>query len=200
MASQYGTTRVYSQPEEELGNPAMTQCPLCNVNVVPRGIVGSRMTDTSIGTHCPNCGHIFTPARPANPSEGRVRNAGIKQVITDTVVGSISTAGTAKVIVTGNLVPSLSKQYNVAVALADTPTLIAGKVAAALQADAILSNMYVITNPVGAPTTVVITAVDALANDSTFALSIDNGTCAGMTKSTSVTTVLGIARTFVQNR
>ena len=68
MATQYGTTRIYTD-KTEADHGALVQCPLCHVNVVPRGIAGSRTTDTTPGTHCPNCGHIFTPIRPESPAE-----------------------------------------------------------------------------------------------------------------------------------
>ncbi len=56
MASQIGTTRVYTDPSEA-GSSRKVTCGKCGVMVVPKGISDTR--NTAQGTHCPNCGHVF---------------------------------------------------------------------------------------------------------------------------------------------
>lgn len=58
MASQIGTTRVYTSKEAELDTAATrVRCVKCQVTAVPRGITSSR--SSAVGEkHCPNCGHI----------------------------------------------------------------------------------------------------------------------------------------------
>jgi len=57
MASQIGVTRIYTSVYEK-EKPTLTQCPKCQVRVVPRGISDSRY-DYPGEKHCPNCGHVF---------------------------------------------------------------------------------------------------------------------------------------------
>lgn len=60
MASQWGTTRKYTSVEEGVTKPTV-QCPLCHVNVVPRGITSTRYASVAGGEkHCPNCGKDLT--------------------------------------------------------------------------------------------------------------------------------------------
>jgi predicted RNA-binding Zn-ribbon protein involved in translation (DUF1610 family) len=70
MASQYGDIRVYTDTGEKT-DARLVQCPMCHVQVVPKGINDTR--DVSGKTHCPNCGHVFVPgytvATQTNPAE-----------------------------------------------------------------------------------------------------------------------------------
>lgn len=65
MAGQWGTNRKYSSSEETVSKVA-TQCPLCKVNVVPRGITSTRFGTivkadyARSETCCPNCGKNLT--------------------------------------------------------------------------------------------------------------------------------------------
>lgn len=122
--------------------------------------------------------------------------AGVAQVETATVVGTVTTAGNATVIVTATGVTGFASPvtYNVAVALNDTATLVAGKIITALQADANLTNVTNGYTVGGTGATVTLTRKVNLANDTTLNINIANGTCAGLTAApTSVHTTAGVA-------
>jgi len=111
--------------------------------------------------------------------------AGVNQVETATAAGTVSTAGNAAVTVTAAGLTGSPKAYSVPVALNDTATLVAGKIAAVLATDTALTALYTVTNPTGAPTTVVLTATSAVANDSTLNVAIATGTAVGITAAAS---------------
>ena len=111
-------------------------------------------------------------------------NAGITtladrvQVETATVVGTISTAGNATVIVTAAGVTGSPITFPVAVALSDTATAVAGKIRTALSGNANLTALYTVGGP-GASVTL---TRNAIANeDANLNISVANGTCAGLT-------------------
>lgn len=113
------------------------------------------------------------------------------QIETATVVGTISTAGNAKVIVTAAGLTGSPKTYSVAVALSDTASQVAGKIITALQADSNLTALYTVG---GTGATITLTRVSAQNTDTTLNISIDNDTCAGLISApTSVDTQSGIA-------
>lgn len=58
MAGQYGTTRIYTSTTEGASKPTQ-QCPLCKVNVVPRGLMSTRYQGVTGEKDkvCPNCGY-----------------------------------------------------------------------------------------------------------------------------------------------
>lgn len=59
MGTQIDKTRVYTSLDEA-DSPKLTQCPLCKVKAVPRGITSTRKDDHgSAEVHCPNCGHVY---------------------------------------------------------------------------------------------------------------------------------------------
>lgn len=130
--------------------------------------------------------------------------AGTKQVETATAAGTITTAGNASVVVTAAGMTGSPKTISVAVALNDTAATWAGKVRTALAADTAVAALF----DVGGTTTAIqLTrkAVDSFAlrgtayeiraaNDSTLNISLDNGTCAGITTAaTSANTTAGVA-------
>ena len=112
----------------------------------------------------------------------------IKQVITNTVVGTITTLGNATAIVTAVGMTGTPRTVSVAVALNDTATIVAGKVVTALNADVNVNAKFTASN-VGAVIT--LTALTALANDTTMNLSVANGTCVGLTLSNATITTTG---------
>jgi hypothetical protein len=121
-------------------------------------------------------------------------STGTKQVTTATAAGTVTGAGNASVVVTAAGMTGSPKTYPVAVALNDTPTLVAGKIAAVLAADTVLSALYTVTNPSGAPTTIVLTAISGKANDTTLNVAIATGTATGITTAaTSAATTAGAA-------
>jgi hypothetical protein len=121
-------------------------------------------------------------------------STGTEQVETATLVGTVTAAGNASVTVTAAGMTGSPKTYAVPVALNDTPSLVAGKIAAVLAADPVLTALYTVTNPTGAPTTVVLTATSGKANDSTLNVATSTGTATGITtEATSANTTAGVA-------
>jgi hypothetical protein len=130
--------------------------------------------------------------------------AGTKQVETATAAGTITTAGNASVVVTAAGMTGSPKTISVAVALNDTAATWAGKVRTALAADTAVSALFDVG---GTSTSIQLTrkAVKTFtlrgtsyevraANDSTLNISLDNGTCAGITTAaTSTNTTSGVA-------
>lgn len=117
--------------------------------------------------------------------------AAVAQVETATAAGTITLAGNATVVVTGAALENSPKTFSVAVALNDTAADWAGKVRAALSADENIADAYTVG---GASTAISLTAINAVANDATLNISIDNGTCTGITTAaTSANTTAGVA-------
>jgi len=106
----------------------------------------------------------------------------VAQVETATAVGTISTAGNAAVVVTAAGMTGSPKTISVAVALSDNASAIAGKIRTALAADVDVAALFVVS---GATDKVILTAKTPAANDATLNISIDNGTCAGITTAAS---------------
>ncbi len=113
------------------------------------------------------------------------------QVETATVAGTITTAGNAAVIVTAAGMTGSPATLSVATALTDTASMVATKIRTAMEADAGISAFFTIG---GTGADIVLTRKAAAANDATMNVSIDNGTCAGLTTAaTSADTTAGIA-------
>lgn len=111
------------------------------------------------------------------------------QIETATVVGTISTAGNATVIVTGKNLVGSPITLSVAVALSDTATLVAGKIRTAMNANAYIPLMYTVG---GTGAVITLTNIIAKEDDSTLNISVANGTCAGLTNAlTSANTLAG---------
>lgn len=109
----------------------------------------------------------------------------------DTLAGSLSGAGNATVILTVDGMTGTPKTKSVAVAAGDNAAAIAGKIRVALSADADLTALYGVG---GEGADIVLTAITAAANDATLNISIDNGTCSGITQDlTSTDTEAGVA-------
>lgn len=106
------------------------------------------------------------------------------QVETSTVVGTISTAGNATVIVTAKELVASPVTFPVAVAMSDTASQVATKIRTALQANADLVKVYTVG---GTSADVVLTRIVASENDATLNVSVANGTCAGLTNALSST-------------
>ncbi|MBI3654069.1 MAG: hypothetical protein HY231_23815 [Acidobacteria bacterium] len=119
--------------------------------------------------------------------------AGVAQVETATVVGTIgaSGAGNATVIVTSAGMSGSPITLNVAVANNDTASQVATKIRTALNANATIAARFTIG---GSGADITLTRVAAAANDATLNVSIDNGTCTGLTSApTSANTTAGVA-------
>lgn len=114
---------------------------------------------------------------------------GTAQVETATAAGTISGSGNATVIVTAFGMPGSPRTVSVAVTASDTAAVWAGKVRTALTIDPIVGYFFTIS---GASTSIVLTAKYIRANDTTMNISLDNGTCTGITPApTSANTTAG---------
>ena len=116
---------------------------------------------------------------------------GTRQVETATVVGAITLSGNAKVVVTASGMTNSPKTIPVAVLITDTASIVAGKMRVVLAADTDVSAFF---NVSGAGANIVLTAIDAAANDATMNIATDNDTCTGLTaEPTSANTTAGNA-------
>ena len=118
-------------------------------------------------------------------------DAGIQQVETATVIGTITGAGNATIITTAAGMTGSPITTSVAVLLNDTADTVATKIAAALNAVGNITARFTI---VAAGPNVILTRLVAAANDATLNVSIANGTCTGLTNApTSNNTISGVA-------
>jgi phage tail sheath gpL-like len=112
----------------------------------------------------------------------------------DNTTAGAAGAGNATVIVTAAGMTGTPKTVNVAVAAGDDQDVIAGKIRAALTADAdvghVTTGFFTVS---GATDKVILTAKADAANDATLNISVANGTCAGITEDlTSADTTAGV--------
>lgn len=115
--------------------------------------------------------------------------AAVQQVETATAVGTVTGSGNATVIVTAAGMTGTPKTFNVPVVNGDTPSVWAPKVVAALAADSAVTALYTVG---GTGATITLTRITAAANDASLNISLDNGTCTGITTAaTSVNTTAG---------
>ena len=115
----------------------------------------------------------------------------VKQIETATVVGTIGAggAGFATVIITARDISASPVTVSVAVSNNDTASQVAEKIRDALAYNTDVSAVFLVS---GATDKVIITAHVAAANDTTLNISIDNGTCSGLTAApTSADTLAG---------
>jgi hypothetical protein len=122
-------------------------------------------------------------------------SAGVQQIETGTVVGTIgaSGAGNATVIVTSSFLTGSPLTTPVAVANNDTAAQVAGKIRAALGAITAITDVFVVG---GSSAAVTLSKIVAAANDATLNININNGTCSGLTAApTSADTLAGVAGT-----
>jgi len=115
----------------------------------------------------------------------------VQQVETATVVGTVTGSGNATVIVTALNMVNSPKTVSVAVLNTDTASQVATKIRTAFAADTDVNNFFTIG---GSGAAVILTTKIARANDTTLNVSIDNGTCTGLTAApTSANTIAGVA-------
>lgn len=113
------------------------------------------------------------------------------QVETATVVGTITTAGNATVVVTCTGMTGTPKTISVAVAESDDAAAVAGKIQVALAADAAVTALF---NVGGTGADITLTRKAPAANITNLNISIDNGTCIGLTTAaSSEDTTAGVA-------
>lgn len=101
---------------------------------------------------------------------------------TNTTAGVASGAGNASVVVTGAGIDYSPITLSVAVAAGDAAATWAGKVRTALAANAAITALYTVG---GASADITLTRTIPAANDATLNISLDNGTCTGITPAAS---------------
>ena len=112
------------------------------------------------------------------------------QVETATVIGTITGDGNASVVVTAAGMTGSPKTIPVAVLTDDDASAVAGKIRTALGLDAAVIALFAVS---GATDKVILTRLSPAANDATLNISIDNGTCTGLTTAaTSANTTAGV--------
>jgi hypothetical protein len=117
-------------------------------------------------------------------------HAPVAQVETATVVGTVTGSGDAAVIVTAAGMTGSPKTINVAVLENDTASDVAGKIRTALGLDAAVIALFAVS---GATDKVILTRLAPAADDVSLNISIDNGTCTGLTTAaTSADTTAGV--------
>lgn len=122
---------------------------------------------------------------------------GTAQVETATAAGTISGAGNATVVVTSAALTGSPITVSVAVANSDTAAAWAAKVRTALRANSVIASAFIVS---GSSTSIVLTARVKAANDATLNISLDNGTCTGITTAaTSTNTTAGVVGDYQSN-
>lgn len=122
---------------------------------------------------------------------------GITQVETATVVGTITGNGDAAVVLTAAGLTGSPITLAVPVLIDDTAAEVATKIRAALNANSVISAFFTIG---GTGAAITLARTKAVGNDTTLNLSIDNGTCTGLTAAlTSTDTTEGVAGDLIRN-
>lgn len=118
------------------------------------------------------CAGLTAAPTSANTATGVVGSTA--QVETATVVGTVSTAGYAKLTLTSAILPvgQNPRIINVLLAASDDADAVATKIRAALSADTVIPLYFTVT---GATSAVILTSKKKLANDATLNLAIANG-------------------------
>jgi len=116
---------------------------------------------------------------------------GTKQVETATVIGTVTGSGNATVVLTSSGMTGSPITLAVAVLNTDTASAVATKIRTALEGNAVIDARFVIG---GTGAAIILTLKAVAANDATLNLSINNGTCTGLTPAlTSISTTAGVA-------
>lgn len=126
------------------------------------------------------------------PKTISVAVAGVCQVETATVAGTIGAAGTgnAAVVITAAGMTGSPVTLAVAAANNDTASQVAGKIKTAMGNDAGVAAWFTIG---GSGAQIILTRKAATANDATMNVSVDNGTCTGLTAApTSTNSTAGV--------
>jgi hypothetical protein len=121
-------------------------------------------------------------------------SSGTAQVETATAAGGITGSGNATVIVTSANLASSPITLSVAVTNLDTAAQWAAKVRAALALNAEIFSRFVVS---GSTTAIILTDRIRAADDGTLNISLNNGTCTGITPAlTSVNTTAGVVGSY----
>lgn len=142
-------------------------------------------TATVIGTVTPGTSQVETATVLGTVT------AGTAQVETATAAGTITGSGTVQVIVTAAGIAGSPITLNVPVLDTDTAATWAGKVRDALNLIDAITDVYTVG---GSTTAISLTEISPDGNDSTLNISLNNGTCTGVTPAlTSTNTTAGVA-------
>lgn len=118
--------------------------------------------------------------------------SGVAQVETATAAGAITGSGNATVVVTAAGMSGSPITLSVAVLNGDAVATWAEKVRAAMRADSRITALFVVG---GSGASITLTRIAKAANDATLNISLDNGTCTGITTAaTSANTTAGVAQ------
>jgi hypothetical protein len=122
---------------------------------------------------------------------GTTLEAGVQQVETATVVGTIVNTGNAHVIVTATGMSGSPLTTHVAVVAADTADTVATKMRTALRLVGVITALFAVG---GSGPYITLTALLADDNDTDLNIATENDTCSGLTtEATSVQTIPGVA-------
>jgi hypothetical protein len=115
---------------------------------------------------------------------------GTPQIETVTVVGTITSAGSPRLLIDAYYLPNHGKIITATGVEEDSASVIGGKLRAAAVADATINDLFVVG---GSGADISLTYRITPGNDETFALTVDNGNGAGLTETYSVHAQAGTA-------
>lgn len=162
-----------------------------NVVLSGKDILGDGISDTIALSGTGEVEGVKAFASVSNIHLPAQTHAAVLQVETATAAGTITLSGNATVIVTAAGMTGTPKTISVAVLENDTAEQWAAKVRAALTADAALGALYTVS---GATDKIILTRKTSAANDTSLNISLDNGTCTGITTAaSSANTTAGVA-------
>jgi hypothetical protein len=116
-------------------------------------------------------------------------NNPVAQCITTHIIGTITGAGNASVVITASGMTGSPVTRSVAVSVNDTASVVAGKIRTNLNDYANITNFFIVG---GTGETITLTAKLSAINDTTMNISVNNGTCSGLTYiPTSIITISG---------
>jgi hypothetical protein len=140
------------------------------------------------------------------PDKGQSLDNATQQVETATVIGAITQNGNATIVVTAAGMAGSPLTLSVPVLNGDAIATTGGKIRNVLSSTVDITDMFTVS---GSGANVVLTQIEPSGNDATLNISIDNGTCTGLTTaatSTNTTAVVAVTistqneyATFVNN-
>lgn len=126
------------------------------------------------------------------PASGETWDEATLQKETATVAGTVTGAGNATVVITAAGLDTMT--FSVPVHVDETAAIVAASIRRVLKADPVISSLWTVS---GTAAYVVLTQRNYYGNDSTLNISVDNGTCTGLTTAgTSANTTAGTAITL----
>lgn len=128
------------------------------------------------------------------PDKGQSLDNATLQVETATVIGAITGSGDATIVVTAAGMPGSPLTVSVPVLNGDAIATTGLKIRNALNSIVAITDMFIVS---GTAANIVFTQIEPSGNDATLNISIDNGTCTGLTTAgTSTNTTAGVAVTI----